>query len=60
MTKDKKSLFKDNGFPLCLQKAVFVILKQAPMMYNAPNASLQTKKHRIISSYKPVSKIFFK
>ena len=54
-----KHLFKDiSNLPICLQQAKFVDSDDYRYMYGVPNRSLQTDEHRVISYFKPISKLF--
>jgi hypothetical protein len=55
--QDNNDIFKGiEEFPICLRKTKFVETKK--FIFGAPNTVFQCNYHRIISYYKPVSKLF--
>lgn len=54
---NEKHLFKNKiNLPICLQQAKFVI--PTKFIYGVPIQILKTKDHRVITYYKPISKLF--
>jgi len=57
MNNNEKHLFENtSSLPICLQQAKFVI--PTKFIYGVPIQTLKTKEHRVITYYKPISKLF--
>jgi hypothetical protein len=54
---EHENIFKNiPELPVCLKQAKFIIPEK--FIYGVSVYSLKTKKHRLITYYKPISKLF--
>ena len=58
MKKDNSILNDNVKLPICLREASVLTLESQIIIYGVPIFSLMTKKHRIVSPSKPISKLF--
>jgi len=56
-TDNNNHFFKNkSNLPICLQQAKFIVPDR--YMYGVPIQALKTNEHRVVTYFKPISKLF--